>query len=288
MESANGPAINTPAEEAEYAGDEKERQLVLAVPDLKELKRTHANDMNSNSAIAEKDRVIAHLNAKIEMLELKVKKLEQLVRMKNRMIEALRNSAVEDENVKRVVAQHTLYQSHYTHKCTPTSLSFSITQPQKETKEDADAAAIHVTDNNETEEIMAPSTMQPAAAGTRPSTASTNKWHCSACTFANHADAVTCEVCGARKRMTNDADDDEGDNNTWQCAKCTLINNSESNGSRCAGCGVAKPLSFAAEVAEINTNNTNGNGNRSGSGRYLCCGCTHTQHTHCRENHNEI
>ena len=121
---------------------------------------------------------------------------------------------------------------------------------------------------SETEEVMASSTMQPAAADTRQSTASNNKWHCSACTFANYADAVSCEVCGARKRIANDADDAGGDDHTWRCVKCTLINN-KSNG-RCAVRGGAKPLSLAEEVAEMNTNNTNRNGDRNGSGRYLC------------------
>lgn len=46
---------------------------------------------DTKSIIAEKDRIIQHLNEKMEILELKVLKMEQLLRLKDGKIEALAN-----------------------------------------------------------------------------------------------------------------------------------------------------------------------------------------------------
>ncbi len=45
--------------------------------------------MEVTEILAEKERVITHLNDKMEILELKVQKLEQLLRLKDGKIEAL-------------------------------------------------------------------------------------------------------------------------------------------------------------------------------------------------------
>ena len=104
------------------------------------------------------------------------------------------------------------------------------------------------------------------------SAATTSKWHCSACTYLNHANAVSCEVCGTAKRDPTD----QSANNKWICAKCTLINSKYN--LQCAVCGDANPsLPFAAEVAEIRAF-IMPDANRNGKGRKRYTH-THTQNS---------
>ena len=50
-----------------------------------------ADEEDIKELLNEKDRVISHLNDKLEILELKVQKLEQLLRLKDGKIEALQS-----------------------------------------------------------------------------------------------------------------------------------------------------------------------------------------------------
>ena len=51
----------------------------------------HAMSSTTKQIIQEKDRIIHHLNDKMEILELKVQKLEQLLTLKDAKIESLQN-----------------------------------------------------------------------------------------------------------------------------------------------------------------------------------------------------